>query len=365
VGENTIKDIIEHQLEFGENAANSSIDFYSSMYGDITDSSNSNTCITDNNSNCVYDICADKCDDGDNKFNCRVCRLAERIWGNCEVSPQTPLDDINFGDETQKPHNRIKKSIIDDEQTLLYWFAVNTGTETLVDSCRDTTCPTGFVLDTQTGQCVDTATEMCFASNADEPLSLTPKTSCAHIIPEVSSKFRCACCDGGVFDTAGNCCESGKTISETLGAPFNNTVKFCASSATGHILSEPYLIDENEPNVYHVLMCDGGDVTLGTEPDYNPICNGNLVDVMIIDDTANPSDATYPFRFYYKGASNGQYDFDGGFVKNVIHTRNGTQYKWYGIGTGTFAPSNDASTNCTEGQSCTNRATQWSVIFNQ
>ena len=367
VGKDAITDIIEKQLGFGENAPNSSISFYESMYGDnftIANSTNATTC-TNGDTNCVYDICADDCDSGSDSFTCRTCRLAENIWGNCEVSPQTPLDEVSFNStsDTQNPHNRIK-SVNGDDPTLLYWFAVNTGTETLRDSCRDTTCPSGFVWDSASGACIDTATEMCFATNAvanDDALSLTPRTTCSVTIPEVSSKFRCACCTSDAMDSAGNCCESGKTISETLGAPFNRSVTFCASSDTGYVLTEPYSVDVDNGQVYHIVMCDGGDVT---DQNNEPECDGKLVDVMIAIN--NESGAAYPYKFYYKRACDSapcSTNYDNSFVTNIVRTRNGIAYKWYGLPAGTFADSQGSSNNCTEGQNCTNRAAQWSVIF--
>lgn len=62
-----------------------------------------------------------------------ACRIAERIWGNCEFPPST----IKKDGDTE--HNAIITNQGDNE-TLLSWFARNTGTENAPDSCRDTTC---------------------------------------------------------------------------------------------------------------------------------------------------------------------------------------------------------------------------------
>lgn len=140
--------------------------FYSKIYK-LYDSSSSDFIITSSNgnnantnsciiasgeNNCIFDLCSNECANiqniastpagADNEtkeryFNCRVCRLAESIWGNCEVDPTTKL-------ERTVSHNKIKTPIDVDNPTLLYWFAINTGTVNAADSCRDTTCGIGY-----------------------------------------------------------------------------------------------------------------------------------------------------------------------------------------------------------------------------
>lgn len=117
--------------------------FYNELYG-----TNIKICPSDENDDrqCVYDICQDDCNDlstDKGLYKCRTCRLAEKIWGNCEFAPQQLI--TNKGD-----HNRILKpqsanSDTSAEQTLLWWFATNTGTYDKDDNCRDTTCAAGFV----------------------------------------------------------------------------------------------------------------------------------------------------------------------------------------------------------------------------
>lgn len=90
--------------------------------------------------NCIYDNCDKYCFSNNsaniNEADCYACRITEQIWGNCESNPKTPLT----ADES---HNRILQPK-DDKTTLLWWFAQNTGTSNELDSCRDTTCPTGY-----------------------------------------------------------------------------------------------------------------------------------------------------------------------------------------------------------------------------
>lgn len=82
------------------------------------------------------------------EFDWLVCRLTEQIWGNCEQAPNT--------DNTQ--HNKILVNYTPattdtDNETLLSWFARNTGTENSPESCRDTTC--GFGLKNYNGTCIN------------------------------------------------------------------------------------------------------------------------------------------------------------------------------------------------------------------
>ncbi len=97
--------------------------------------------------NCVYDLCAAECgyrgyDNGKpiyenaQSHKCRVCRITEKIWGNCESAPTSNLKD-------EGSHNRIRIPT-NSEETLLSWFATNTGTDQRDDSCRDTTCGIGY-----------------------------------------------------------------------------------------------------------------------------------------------------------------------------------------------------------------------------
>lgn len=89
--------------------------------------------------NCIYDSCEEYCVSDTNELDetaCYICRITEQIWGNCEAHPTTPLS-------TNESHNRILKPK-DDKATLLWWFAQNTGTSNELDSCRDTSCPSGY-----------------------------------------------------------------------------------------------------------------------------------------------------------------------------------------------------------------------------
>lgn len=137
--------------------------FYDVLYGpdlDIAVTPNDSSCITSaDKPNCIYDICANDCGyDLDkeeytnlNTDRCRTCRLAERIWGNCEAAPSA---DLRLPDA----HNKIKVIDNSDNDTLMSWFAKNTNTDDEIDSCRDTSCGPGYMAqydpDTNTISCV-------------------------------------------------------------------------------------------------------------------------------------------------------------------------------------------------------------------
>lgn len=188
-------------------------------------------CTQTTTSNCVHDICATECaGDTDNKTvsnACYTCRLAERIWGNCEVPSDTKLETLNA-------HNRIKRPLntngqTDDEGTLLSWFAKNTGTIDKDDSCRATACASGLQLN-KAGNCVDI--ERFTQSGEDCPIN----QHCP-IIPDKLNN----CCpikdDKWIRDDFENYCQSGATTNTTVSDYyFGNTdatsTKICTKYTT-------------------------------------------------------------------------------------------------------------------------------------
>ncbi len=75
------------------------------------------------NSN-IHDICRDDriCGAPDSTdTGCATCRIAERIWGNCEAAPTDTIGG------TGNAHNHIWMPRVKND-TLLSWFAINTGT---------------------------------------------------------------------------------------------------------------------------------------------------------------------------------------------------------------------------------------------
>ncbi len=250
VGESGIDAIITQlHTQDSDISTNNDLNFYKSMYGDsaptivtANDSSHAGECTTSDDMNCIYDICAAEC--ADNLFECRVCRLAENLWGNCESIPTVPLLFTNS-------HNRIKQA-----DTLLYWFATNTGTAAndVKDSCRDTTCPPGFTnID---GVCSSTS-DTCW--KAINELQRTNTCATYNITPV--GQF-CQCCLTGK-DGNGNCCTDGLSGQ-------NDQLQYCATSQS--VVVATY----TENNIPHTLICMG---TMDESAD-EPTCNGTFVDVI-------------------------------------------------------------------------------------
>ena len=221
----------------------------------------------DDSLRCVYDICTDKkeCNGGsDTSTQCKTCRIAERIWGHCELSPT-----VNLANENS--HNMIVKPK-DEESTLLYWFALNTGTENISDSCRDTSCGPGERL--YEGTCHSRS------DFTDDGLL------CKHnqfIIPDGKHN----CCSDGTLDSWGNCChsDSGKITevkySEDLGyyidknpntGTSDKSICIPKNYAIQHILTvEPETNDGHYINEKSWLICMG---TL--DKNTNGTTNGNF-----------------------------------------------------------------------------------------
>ena len=160
----------------------------------------------------IDDLCSDKCDTDSGAYDknaCQVCRLTERVWGNCEFKPNTNLKE-------PYSHNYIKTHFKNsDDETLLSWFAKNTNTDNSPEACRDTSCGAGkknYIGTDGTVMCVDAANltddgEFCpdnfwrlsvATTRNDEPQTIT---NCCKNSEGTS----------GQKDAFGNCCLSGRT----------------------------------------------------------------------------------------------------------------------------------------------------------
>ena len=127
-------------------------------------------------------------------FDWQVCRLTEQIWGNCEQDPTTELG--------EGQHNKILVNSNDaDNETLLSWFARNTGTENSPESCRDTTC--GFGKTNVNGICVGAGD---FSSD---------KTYCPSNRFSIQASTTNCCKDGAILTTGETlCCQNGAQITK-------------------------------------------------------------------------------------------------------------------------------------------------------
>ncbi len=192
--------------------------------------------------------CMNECLNENVSAECKVCRISERLWGNCEYSPVTLLQEDDS-------HNKI---IMDgDTETLLKWFAKNTGTSQKADSCRDTSCAIGFI------PLEDNGTISCLPSSS---MSSDGK-ACADKKFSVGTKNDGTdftnCCQTNIKDAFGNCCASDTV---TI-----NGRELClpASSANG-VSTETFTFGPGAtyyaPNTSYKLICTNGETTAGGTP---------------------------------------------------------------------------------------------------
>lgn len=206
--------------------------FYTHVYGNYYKngqetktlySPEENCTIPGNEGKCINDICSADCGEDAETYDCKACRIAEQIWGNCEAPPETQLADTSSNSES-KHHNQIltPTNTSTDTTTLLYWFAVNTGTANSIDSCRDTSCGPGATM----RENVDGSFTCIPKTDQTDDGEYCPNTPTGGIQYKTYGNTR-NCCTKGTFDSYGNCCANGTvTISNT---------KFCAPANTTSI----------------------------------------------------------------------------------------------------------------------------------
>jgi len=193
--------------------------------------------------NCVYDICANECGFDNNNytntesFECRACRLAERIWGNCEVKETIDLTKNNM-------HNKIKIPASDDKATLLSWFAKNTGTDNMDDSCRNSICGIGYSASYDTN-----GNLVCIPSYYNVNGEICTPGKYPQI--EIQGEFK-------------NCCSDGSTPGQTLDGESNicclNNVKNISSITNLDTNSTNYFGIKNSSTTTNSKMCSPGTI---------------------------------------------------------------------------------------------------------
>jgi len=289
--------------------------FYGKMYGikpdgwsNITiepNTTQTNACISSDmkGSNCVNSICETEClnsaADTPVSAKCYACRLAERIWGNCEAPAKTNLSaSITY-------HNRIRATDQSGNtyDTLLAWFAKNTGTSDAPDSCRDTSCRPGFTY--SDGMCVppgsmDITNTLC----GDRQFSVFAD----------NANTRNCCGDNNQYEningTARNCCQSDVTqsVKVTKDTYFGtNDIGGNDVCITSGVQYTNLIVRYTDNGTYYNLVCLGTVNWTGTADDNYPYgksvqCNGKLV---LIDDDGHYLDPTNNkgVSSYYKTAT--------------------------------------------------------------
>ena len=224
--------------------------------------------------NPIYDICAKEIDDNTSLFEMDTCRIAEQIWGNCEYAPTHVIKDSG--------KNQILINNDTDSETLLSWFARNTGTDQKEDSCRDTTCPKDTRFHNTTCVSIKDFTndgQYCGAPN-NSPLSIAGEHQ--------------NCCLGNKT-TDQHCCANA-IITKTENQNY-------ATNKSGETLANKLCAPVDEQNIQYVLSFNGkhlvciGDLTYES----NEIsCSGNYVVltdshyVLVSSDNLEISEYYYP-----------------------------------------------------------------------
>ncbi len=176
--------------------------------------------------------------------DCKTCRIAEQIWGNCEFAPTTSLSAADS-------HNKIKTTASDDNETLLAWFATNTGTEMEKDSCRDTSCGIGFV------------------PQYDE---ITGIITCISDKNVSSDGGVCATNQIKITDTITNCCWKNST---TAGEK-DDYGNCCATGDVMNISGTNICIPADTSSATQVLETEITDGNYYTDSEYKLVCIGNI-----------------------------------------------------------------------------------------
>lgn len=355
-GQESIDNIIELLAERNDGLLtdNGKIDdknFYKMIYGPVTDISSpsvqDSSCEKKQlNYNCVYDICYSTCNNAPTSFECRSCRIAEQIWGNCEVAPATNLSTTDKDQEGNALlyHNRIRKPIGTDATSLLYWFAVNTGTEMRDDSCRDTTCGPGFM-----SYETDDGTIVCKPSTSYDDIG--------QYCPNIDNAYEpidgiSVCCNLGT-DDFGNCC--GATAAKIN---YQET-KICYMKDTGN----HYALTFEQGNDTKHLICFDGEIKSGkiTSGDDAIICEGG--DWLIVssgtghyetayDYTSKPSEpSNYTSKLTIKETYNTRVELDADtYCQGTNKLDNSGKctairtYKWNGTGWDFYDSDNSTDT---------------------
>ena len=304
-GEKTINQIMDQQKR---SATSQSGDIYTQLYGGQFQRSNPNEAMTteettEATNKPIFDICiaAKKCTN-ETSATCQICRLAEEIWGNCEYAPDTTLTT----DTTNRIYTMTANS---NNETLLSWFAHNTGTANATDSCRNSLCRNGYrEVD---GNCLN---EEDFTSDG-KYCPIKPIT--IGLISTDTDKPITNCCSSNITIANKTCCSNGKETSEP--APLYN-IKHLPSAFCGTQNSATNTVNITLGGTEFSLICSGNIVQDNTTTDAYPkgakvICNGTyilvssngiVVDPYTVVNAQNNGTATTSYTpsvitFYYPG----------------------------------------------------------------
>ena len=182
--------------------------FYDELYGSANISPIEDIC--NNNNKCASP-----------NAECATCRIAERIWGNCEAYPA-----VTLGVDDDTGHNRILMPQ-NGTETLLSWFAINTGTATPLTSgayqshgrsCVNTRCTSENTFMNDTGHMVCLPEEETIGKTTSEGMYCPMPP---HQQMQISDGLTNCCFSNSSYwhhtfigsnaDSNNACCETGNT----------------------------------------------------------------------------------------------------------------------------------------------------------
>ncbi len=321
-GDDAIKQIWGRQVT--DNQINTDGNFYTLLYSGVhcidnpINNNDPRWCDTPNTAgdattntdtqNRVHDICTTECADA-SSVDCYTCRLAERLWGNCEKDPKTSLSKDN-------DHNKIKIPVTTDTDTLMSWFAKNTGTANVPNSCSNTQCGVGEIMSANQGcvptNAMDDSNWACETSNRIKIFDNW--SNCCGKLDMSDGQERLI---GGKLDMFGNCCSAPDDLVQIS---TNNTTDYVGNTVP------TFGINNNK-------LCLGNNaafriVTQFTMPNNNPYGNDTAnAQAMLICVGAN--DITHPTLgnndSLPEGFPNGnELDCNGGHYVIVLYRSDGT-----------------------------------------
>lgn len=286
-GDDSIKRIMEEK--FNKTPGATDYNFYAENYGSLGKVTNGGDACDPTSQSCVYDICAN-CDTP-GYASCATCRLAEKIWGNCEF---VQTKDLVTG------QNMIKMPEDDANKTLLSWFATNTGTAKRIDSCKDTSCPAGWR--SVTNQATGNTTCELASNTTSDGLVCTPDQQ-FEVVKDPNNKWtNCAITNprSADEDYSGNICARVVSVTGFVGRstalantnyfnPLYNTTKVCAPATGGVEFAAAFQADgtlyATGEKSRRILLCmgstTGDDITATYPKGQTKKCSGHYV---IIDE---------------------------------------------------------------------------------
>ncbi|MBO7509016.1 MAG: hypothetical protein J6T57_01950 [Alphaproteobacteria bacterium] len=262
-----------------------------------------------NNPTPGYRACDAACDPSKPNYKnttCATCLIAESIWGNCDTAPSLTENDSN---QIWQPD--------DGTETLLYWFAVNTGTHNKINSCVNVRCSANNYVSNASGgtTCAsDTALEDALNDPDNSDITLGDMMYCPtrdtngnplYYHMQISTDITNCCFDGASYwhhtwISPNACCEGtiGEVDHKNICLPVNINGDFKPVAKSG----TKYLVCVGDNEVTGETPTNNSNYPGGT----NIRCNGRFV---LID--TNNNDYSNPI------GTSGQYN-----VRNVYYDNN-------------------------------------------